>query len=112
MTKISEDVYEVKSGQRFEVIITLLNNGDVPWLSSVVCLKSIGGVNWGLQNGLFPVDVPKVSSGMDYPFRLPLTAPATRGTTEYNFQWQMYEIRADVKEFGELSHSVRIRVVP
>jgi uncharacterized protein affecting Mg2+/Co2+ transport len=90
--------------------ITVKNTGGTTWAlngAGVVLLSSQNPAKnsiWGTSGVGLPV---MVAPGEQYSFKFNITAPATAGT--YNFQWQM---RTNSASFGDLSPNVGVYVTP
>ncbi|MBA2674408.1 hypothetical protein, partial [Ramlibacter sp.] len=96
------------SGQKYNVSITLFNNGTNTWSPTSFQLGSQSPANnqtWGLSR--VPV-LTYVARGKDnYTFAFEVTAPLTAGT--YNFQWKM--IQGTSGWFGAPTTNVAVAVV-
>ena len=94
------------TGQSANVSVTMMNNGTTTWGAGSYFLVSqnpSGNTTWGLaQVGLSS----SVAPGGSVQLFIPITAPATPGT--YNFQWQMNQ--SGVGYFGDVSTNVAISV--
>ncbi|MFL6214131.1 MAG: putative Ig domain-containing protein [Blastocatellia bacterium] len=92
--------------QRTSVSITMRNSGTTTWTPGTYFLMSqnpAANTTWGLSSvGLSS----SVAPGGSATFNLTITAPATAGT--YNFQWQMLQF--NVAYFGATTTNVAISV--
>jgi uncharacterized membrane protein len=93
-------------GQIVSVSVTMRNTGTQSWSSiSGITLRSqnpAGNTTWGVSS----ITLTKfVASGSQFTFTFTVTAPATPGT--YNFQWQLYRSSA---YFGQASTNLPIQV--
>jgi hypothetical protein len=93
-------------GQTANVSVTMMNSGTTTWAPGTYFLRSqnpSGNAIWGLsQVGL----ASSVAPGATVAFNFSVTAPATPGT--YNFQWQMNQ--SGVGYFGGLTPNLAISV--
>jgi hypothetical protein len=94
------------TGQRVTVTITMRNSGTTTWIPGSYFLMTqnpAANTTWGLSAvGLSS----SVAPGSNATFTFTITAPATAGT--YNFQWQM--LQYNVAYFGATTTNVAISV--
>lgn len=93
-------------GQTATVKITMRNSGTSNWLRNAYRLRSqnpAGTTRWGTSS-VQPTS--NVGAGASTTFEFTITAPATAGT--YDFQWQMHN---GVLYFGALTPNVSIPVI-
>ncbi|MBI4749236.1 MAG: hypothetical protein HY774_12155, partial [Acidobacteria bacterium] len=108
----------VKSGQRFQVKITMRNTGGVPWKATSQGFPILEPVqspdlppnSWGssVQSRIPPMILP----GRDHTFDFEAVAPKTTTPKEYSFEWQMLDTRSNIEFFGEKTPKILIRVIP
>ncbi|MEW6127079.1 MAG: NBR1-Ig-like domain-containing protein, partial [Acidobacteriota bacterium] len=94
------------AGQSVSVSVTMQNNGTTTWDTTNYKLGSqnpADNTTWGLNRVNLPA---AVAPGGSVTFSFNVTAPATAGT--YNFQWQMY--KQGVGFFGAVSTNVAVTV--
>lgn len=74
------------AGQSYQVSITMQNSGTTAWRAgySMVSVYPYANTYWGMDKIWVQSDVPKLQQ---YTFNFTVTAPATPGS--YNFQWQL-----------------------
>lgn len=97
----------VNIGSTTDMVVSMTNSGNTTW-------STAAGYRLGSQNptGSTVWNRPRVdiagtvAPGQTYQFNVPITAPATPGT--YNMQWQM--VRDGVGSFGALSTNVAVTV--
>ncbi|SFG28416.1 RHS repeat-associated core domain-containing protein [Duganella sp. CF458] len=95
------------TGQTYSAKVVMKNTGNTTWLAGTDYL--LGSQNpqdsstWGLSRVIVGSNVPP---GDSYIFNVPVKAPATAGT--YNFQWRM--VREFVTWFGATSTNVVVTV--
>jgi hypothetical protein len=91
------------TGQSSSVTVTMSNSGTTTWAAGTYSLQSQAGASWGISR----VNVASpVAPGGSAAFTFTITAPATAGT--YNFQWQMAQ--DGVGAFGALTPNVAVVV--
>lgn len=96
------------AGQQYTVSVTMSNSGTSTWSASGN--YKLGSQNpqdtnaWGLNRVAIPGSL--AAPGVNVPFSFTITAPATPGT--YNFQWQM--VQEGVGWFGAKSTNVAVTV--
>jgi len=107
---VSQSVPTVMTpGQSYAVSVTMQNTGGTTWTSATnYKLGSINPFNnttWGPNRVLLPNANP-VAPGQSVTFSFNVTAPATPGT--YNFQWQT--VLDGIEFFGALAPNVAVKV--
>jgi hypothetical protein len=94
------------AGQTASVSVTMSNTGTTTWSPGTYLLGSInpaGNSTWGLSQAGLASSVPP---GSNATFNFNVTAPASAGT--YNFQWQM--MQSGVGSFGTPSTNLAVNV--
>lgn len=95
----------LNTGQGAVVSVVMNNNGSTTWLPGTYSLGSrnpAGSTTWGMSSVAL---ASSVAPGGNATFSFTITAPATAGT--YNFQWQMQK---GATSFGALSTNVAVTV--
>jgi len=111
-TFVSQNVPStMTAGQTYTVSVTLKNTGTTPWADGTTNPHRLGSQNptdnttWGANRiALNPGE--SVAPDQDKTFTWTVTAPATAGT--YNFQWQMRQ--SGVEWFGDFTTNVAVTV--
>ncbi|THC44302.1 NBR1-Ig-like domain-containing protein [Massilia sp. Mn16-1_5] len=99
---------EMQTGQRYDVSVTMYNNGESTWSRALeYTLMAQGPHNnttWGFNR--VPLPVAEVRPGESVTFTFPVTAPATAGA--YISQWGMQRERYG--SFGVSTNAVSVNV--